>query len=45
MEAKICSFCGYEIEPGTGKSLVRKDGKIIHFCRGKCEKNYKLGRN
>lgn len=45
MELKICSFCGYEIEPGTGKNLVRKDGKILYFCSGKCEKNYKLGRN
>ncbi|MEM0214584.1 MAG: 50S ribosomal protein L24e [Archaeoglobaceae archaeon] len=45
MEVKICFFCGSEIEPGTGKSLVRKDGRIIHFCSGKCEKNYRLGRN
>ncbi|MDI9610532.1 MAG: 50S ribosomal protein L24e [Archaeoglobales archaeon] len=45
MEAKICSFCGAEIEPGTGKSLVRKDGRTIYFCSGKCEKNYKLGRS
>ncbi|OYT33256.1 50S ribosomal protein L24e [Archaeoglobales archaeon ex4484_92] len=46
MEKKICSFCGGEIEPGTGKMFVRKDGKILYFCSGKCEKSMlKLKRN
>ncbi len=39
LEKRICSFCGEEIEPGTGKIYVRKDGKILHFCSRKCEKN------
>ncbi|WP_456369930.1 50S ribosomal protein L24e [Geoglobus sp.] len=39
MEKRICSFCGEEIEPGTGKIYVRRDGKILHFCSRKCEKN------
>ncbi len=39
LEKKVCSFCGAEIEPGTGKIYVRKDGKILHFCSRKCEKN------
>lgn len=39
METRICSFCGYEIEPGTGKIFVRRDGKVLYFCSGKCEKN------
>ena len=39
LEKKVCSFCGEEIEPGTGKIYVRKDGKILHFCSRKCEKN------
>ena len=28
-----CSFCGKDIEPGTGKIYVKKDGKkkLIHF--------------
>ena len=39
MEKRICSFCGYEIVPGTGKMVVRKDGKILYFCSRKCEKN------
>ncbi len=39
IEKRTCSFCGKEIEPGTGKILVRRDGKILHFCSRKCEKN------
>jgi len=39
VEKRTCSFCGEEIEPGTGKILVRRDGKILHFCSRKCEKN------
>lgn len=34
-----CSFCRENIEPGTGKMFVAKDGKIIHFCSMKCEKH------
>lgn len=40
-----CSFCGEEIEKGTGKMYVKKDAKILFFCSTKCEKNLlKLGR-
>ncbi len=35
-----CSFCGMEIEKGTGKMLVKNDGRILRFCSSKCEKNY-----
>ncbi len=34
-----CTFCGTDIEKGTGKLLVKTDGKLIHFCSNKCEKN------
>lgn len=34
-----CTFCGNEIERGSGKMMVKRDGKILHFCSGKCEKN------
>ncbi len=34
-----CSFCGNEIEQGTGKIYVQIDGKILNFCSMKCEKN------
>lgn len=41
-----CSFCGYEIEKGTGKMFVYKTGKSVFFCSRKCEKNtLKLKRN
>ncbi|HHH80006.1 MAG TPA: 50S ribosomal protein L24e [Thermoplasmatales archaeon] len=39
VERRICSFCGNEIEPGTGKLYIRKDGTIYHFCSNKCQKN------
>jgi large subunit ribosomal protein L24e len=45
VERRLCSFCGDEIEPGTGKMYVKKDGTIFHFCASKCERNLlKLGR-
>ncbi|MBS3126078.1 50S ribosomal protein L24e [Candidatus Woesearchaeota archaeon] len=34
-----CIFCGDTIEPGTGKMFVQVDGKVLHFCSSKCEKN------
>lgn len=41
-----CSFCKNSIEQGTGKMFVTKEGKIMHFCSMKCEKNMlKLKRN
>jgi len=46
MEKRVCSFCGEDIEPGTGKMFVRRDGKVFYFCSRKCEKNMlELGRN
>ena len=40
-----CTFCNSEIEMGTGKMLVKNDGKVFYFCSSKCEKNMiKLGR-
>ena len=34
-----CSFCGREIEKGTGVMFVKNDGKIFYFDSKKCEKN------
>ncbi len=45
MRKKVCSFCGYEIPPGTGIMYVKTDGTILYFCSSKCRKNYLLGRN
>jgi large subunit ribosomal protein L24e len=38
-EIRKCSFCYREIEPGTGKMYVKKDGTIYNFCTSKCQKN------
>ncbi|MBD3313897.1 50S ribosomal protein L24e [Candidatus Woesearchaeota archaeon] len=35
----LCSFCGKTITKGTGKVYVKTDGKLLHFCKMKCEKN------
>jgi large subunit ribosomal protein L24e len=36
---RTCSFCGNDVEPGTGKMFIRRDGTIHFFCSGKCERN------
>ena len=38
-EKRKCSFCGDDIEPGTGKMFVKKDGTVLNFCTNKCYKN------
>ena len=39
VERRTCSFCGQEIEPGTGRIHVKKDGTVYNFCTSKCFKN------
>lgn len=39
VERKVCTFCGNEIEPGTGRMYIKKDGAIYNFCTSKCFKN------
>lgn len=39
VETRKCTFCGSEIEPGTGKMYVKKDGSVLNFCTNKCYKN------
>lgn len=39
-----CSVCKKNVPAGRGKMFVRNDGKVFHFCRSKCEKNWELGR-
>ena len=34
-----CSFCGNNYNLGSGKTFVQKSGKILYFCKAKCEKN------
>jgi large subunit ribosomal protein L24e len=39
VERKVCSFCGREMEPGTGSLFIRKDGSTFQYCSSKCRKN------
>jgi nucleoside-diphosphate kinase len=44
MPARNCTFCGGELEPGTGVMFVKRDGTFYFFCSSKCERNFRLGR-
>jgi len=45
VERRVCSFCGAQMEPGTGKMYVKKDGTVLTFDTSKCYKNMiELGR-
>ena len=40
-----CTFCGTQIQNGTGKMFIYISGKIDYFCSKTCEKNlHKLKR-
>ncbi len=39
VEIRKCSFCGADIEPGTGKMYVKRDGTVLFFDNSKCYKN------
>lgn len=34
-----CSFCGTDVEPGTGSIYVRNDGSLLYLCSNKCRRN------
>jgi len=34
-----CSFCGTDIEAGSGLMYIRNDGTVLRFCSSKCRKN------
>ncbi len=42
---RTCTYCGREIEPGTGLMYVKNDGTILWFCSSKCFKSWKMGRD
>jgi large subunit ribosomal protein L24e len=44
VDTRTCSFCGENVEPGTGKMFIRRDGTIFYFCSSKCQNNSRLGR-
>lgn len=39
VEKYRCTFCGSDVEPGTGKLFVKRDGTQFRFCSNKCQKN------
>jgi len=34
-----CTFCGTDIEPGTGSVYVKNDGSLFYLCSSKCRRN------
>ena len=41
-----CTFCGKDVEEGTGMIYIRDDARILNFCSSKCKNNLtKLKRN
>ena len=42
---KVCTFCGHEIEPGTGIMLVENSGSLSFFCSSKCRNCVRLKRS
>ncbi|XP_037383071.1 60S ribosomal protein L24-like [Talpa occidentalis] len=45
MKVELCSFSGYKIYPGHGRSYVRRDGKVVQFLNAKCESAFLSKRN
>ncbi|XP_023303886.1 60S ribosomal protein L24 [Lucilia cuprina] len=45
MKIGLCSFSGYKIYPGHGKTMVKVDGKSFTFLDKKCERSYLMKRN
>ncbi len=34
-----CTFCGKDMNKGTGMMYIKKDARVFYFCSTKCEKN------
>merc|ERR1712198_31524 len=45
MKIQLCSFSGYKIQPGRGKTMVRTDGRVMVFLNSRCEAAYLMKRN
>ena len=37
---RTCTFCGRDLEPGTGLMYVLSTGQVLWFCSSKCFKNH-----
>jgi large subunit ribosomal protein L24e len=40
VERRTCSFCKRDIEPGTGKMYILRDGTTYYYCSNKCNKHH-----
>ncbi|MEM4481935.1 MAG: 50S ribosomal protein L24e [Desulfurococcaceae archaeon] len=40
-----CTFCGNQLEPGSGLMYVLNDGSTLWFCCRKCLKSYLMERD
>ncbi|XP_059092744.1 large ribosomal subunit protein eL24-like [Tigriopus californicus] len=45
MRIELCSYSGYKVYPGRGRTLVRADGKSYKFLDNRCHKAHLLKRN
>ena len=44
VQQRTCDYTGEDIEPGTGKMFVKRDGTVLWFKDSKAQKNYMMGR-
>ena len=41
----VCSFCKKNFKEQRGLTVFTFDGRSVHYCSGKCRKNFGLGRD
>lgn len=41
----VCSFCKKNYPEHKGLTVFTIDGRTLHYCSGKCQKNLKLKRD
>lgn len=39
-----CTFCGKQLETGTGFKVFKKDGSALTYCSRKCQRYVAMGR-